>query len=352
MQANPEVASEVVDGLLGSFCLLDRMGEGSVETSSEGKRKNPDISMVYLESNSDSQLLDIKTIPALRRPEFFHGKLNISTSLQVKNVVDASRQCRDVCAQWAEHAGMAGRNTQINDKILKWCQDEFFRAAPEHRNSDLEALNCEVENGGRVAALQTDKAYGESSTMLSVGKMLRKFLCCCYRPADPTKGNEPDEKQVQIFVKRINGTIFAVNINASKPKVSGKESHGPELILMDKVRTLKKKIYLEKGIPPSLQYLVLQNKNLDDEDKPLHECGVSPQSTIQLIQLRSILGIEETVDVNVRERGIQFSQEKFSGLYRWYQEGKHCPDVYMGQFLNGNIIVALSTYDPAFRHHF
>jgi hypothetical protein len=331
MKENPDEASEVVESIFGSLCVYSEVEKSNGETN-----EIQDVMTVLLHKGSDNQLGDLTTLPNLRRPEFFHGKLNDNTGTQVKAAVTASRHCRDMCEEWANHVYSSGDNgLQINDKILKWCQKEFFCEDSERPKAEQATRSPKIDGNDDRVAPKIDASAGESSINPSLGHRLKRIFFCGFKPTEQKKEKGPDGKEAQIFVKKLNGTIFSVNINADKPNVDEKVLTGPNLILKETVSVLKRKIHQEKGIPPDLQFLVFENTNLED-DKSLHDCGILPQSTIHLIQLRSVLGVENTVTVTARAgRGIEFKEEKFSGLYRWYRDGQSRPDVYMGEFLNG-----------------
>ncbi len=324
------MASGVAEGLFGTLCVLNDTGE---DRKSEGTNKFPDIWTITLEK-MDDQFSSLKTVSALGRPEFFQGKLNSDASSQVKKAVNNSRHCRDMCADWAEHAFSLERKSKINEKILTWCLKEFSRAGlecPIVDKAGLERCTVKRERG----AHQIDAADSESSSKSSLGLHLKRFLLCGYRPVDAKQGEKPKRNEGKIFVQRIDGTIFSVNMNADTPQNLGKVCKESDLILTDKVGMLKNAIHLDKGVPPDLQFLVFQNTILEDH-KMLHDYGILPNKTVYLIQLRSALGVEETVDVRATEaRGLEFKEKKFSGLYRWYRDGQLKPDVYMGEFLNG-----------------
>jgi hypothetical protein len=346
MSGDPDVASGDAAGIFATLCVLHEICE--VEESNQARNKDLDILTIALSKNDD-QLASLKTIPTLGRPEFFQGILTSASNVEVKRAVTASRRYRDFCAEWADLAKSTEIKSKINDKVLKWFQSEFSSVGLGLLDGKKLGLECKAGNGNDIAphgGHPGDEAGRKVSLKPTLGTVLKRMLCCCSRPVEEKKGREPKGKEVQIFVKQLNGTIFAVNMNAVTPDFDGKESSGPSMILTQKVEALKNKIHLDKGVPPDLQFLIFRETNLED-DKMLHDYGVLPESTIHLIQLRSVLGVEETVAVTATaDRGIKFKYEKFSGLYRWYRDGQQMPDVYMGEFLNGMQLVECHWFWP------
>jgi hypothetical protein len=325
-----DVTPGFAGSISGTLCVLNEMG--GTEKLNGANRKKQDILRIELEIQVDidsaNQLIGLKTMPALRRPEFFCGKMNSTTVSKVKRAITASQQSRDMCSEWAE---CADKTSRINDKILKWCQNEFPRADSGHYHTEKAGKAGDVGNGSRGESESSGKSF--------FGDLLRRVLCCGYKPPGAQKEKGLEVNESQIFIKKLNGTIFSLNINVDKPKGDGKNASGTGQILTATVGMLKRKIHQEKGIPPELQFLVFENRNLAADDILLHDCGVTSQSTIHLIQLRSVLGVEESVTVTAtEERGIEFKEETFRGLYRWHRDGQLLPDVYMGEFLNGMLL--------------
>jgi hypothetical protein len=336
----------VVDGnqVFGTICLMD--DESLVSTANDAgksrgaKEDEPDVLMILLEQSNDNQLSELKTIPELRRPEFLQGKLKSETLDQVKRAIAASLQCRQMCTEWGKLAISAGRKSQINDKILSWLQKELVPTGPDR---SIPGSVASQENKEMIASRNEKRAALDSQSIgqVSFGSMLRKMLCCGWNPSEDILSDGPNRERAQIFVKKLNGAIFSLSMIAVNPNDSEKpkDSSSPDLVFTESVRDLKNKIHDDKGIHPDLQFLVFQNKCLQDESL-LHECGILPQSTLYLIQLHCVLGVDESVRVSATEQGdLEFKGEKVRGLYRWYREGQQRPDVYMGEFSNGTLLV-------------
>ena len=316
------------------FHIKDAADEGRY---SRGVQQDADILRISLERTNDNQLSELKTIPVLCRPEFLQGKLKADTTAQVKRAIAASLQCRQMCAEWGKLAISSGKKSQINDKILNWWQEEFVPAGPDHSKSGFVPSQSNgdqiTDRNEKSAALNT-----LSSTQASLGSMLRKMFCCCSSMDQDHVSETSSRKNAQIFVKKLDGTIFSLSMSAEKPK-GPETAKDSDLVFTESVRALMEKIHDVKSIHPDQQFLVFQNKPLE-EKKLLCEYGILPQSMLYLIQLRSVLGVDESVRVTATGNGdLAFTEEKFRGLYRWYRDGQQRPDVYMGEFLNGILLV-------------
>jgi hypothetical protein len=319
-------------------CMLSHLNDATaeVENSRGGKDDAPDILKISLEQKNDTQFSELKTIPVLCRPEFFQGTLNNETCDQVKRAIAASLQCRQMCVEWGKLAVSAGRKSQINDKILTWWQKEII---PDDSDRPKPA-SLASQGNKEVIKPRNEKMARQGSprvTPASLGTMFRNVFCCCCSPGEYNLPDISNQKNAQIFIKKLNGTIFSLGTIATELHSPDKAKES-DLVLTESVRALKGKIHDSTGIHPNLQVLVFKNESLDD-DKLLHECGISPQSMLYLIQLRSVLGLDENVRVTATEEGdLKFTEEKFRGLYRWYRDGQQRPDVYMGEFLNGMLL--------------
>lgn len=76
---------------------------------------------------------------------------------------------------------------------------------------------------------------------------------------------QPQQPQMQIFVKSINGKSRTLNVNPT-----------------DTIGTIKQQIQEKEGIDPGEQRLIFAGKNLDD-DKTLQDYNIQGESTIHLV---------------------------------------------------------------------
>ena len=71
---------------------------------------------------------------------------------------------------------------------------------------------------------------------------------------------------MQIFVKTLAGNIITLEVSGT-----------------DTIANVKQKITDKEGIPVNQQRLVHDDKQLEDDDKTLDECGIKRENTIYIV---------------------------------------------------------------------
>ena len=272
-------------------------------------------------------LINVKSIEQLRNPEFCFGEHDGEGSKKIKDAILQSKECKGKCQKWlelcknvADGKKASDDDSLIDEEILAWLKTISY--------NDPQASEKKINSQSVTRQSLSDKSGTESKDKETGGRcttLLQKLFPSCFKTPktdSPSKGQEDC-----VHITMMSGTILILQVSQS-----------------DTVKDLKEKICTAQGIDPSLQYLIHNKTVLKDTEvikdllKPTND--QAPSRMIYLIQLRSVLGVPKgtTVDMDLKEpqaKAVKFSKEEFEGLYMWYTNRRKEPDVYRGEFKNG-----------------
>ncbi|KAL5470920.1 hypothetical protein EMCRGX_G028979 [Ephydatia muelleri] len=91
---------------------------------------------------------------------------------------------------------------------------------------------------------------------------------------------------MQIFVKTLAGNIITLEVSGT-----------------DTIANVKQKITDKEGIPVNQQRLVHDDKQLEDDDKTLDECGIKRENTIYIVLKNVEPSLENPVSPKDKKEG-------------------------------------------------
>ena len=296
-------------------------------------------------------LVNLKSIEQLRNPEFCYGEYDGEDTKKIKEAIKLSKEYKQKCETWLklckdtgdEKSQKAGdeksqkggddesyEGSLIDEEILGWLKQISSKVPQASKKNTSSQLITRHNLSDESDTELKDKKTGSTLT-----NILQTICPACFKTPNPEP--PPKSREDCVHVKMLSGTILILKVSES-----------------DSVKGLKEKICIAQGIDPSLQYLIhdgivltkdgdkvlelLSKPSIKDLQKPTKDQAASRM--IYLFQLRSVLGVPKgtTVEMDATEphgKGVKFSKEEFEGLYMWYTNGRKEPDVYRGQFKNG-----------------
>ena len=280
--------------------------------------------------DDEDDIYQARTIPELKNPEFLCGNIKHEKSREINAAIEKSGESQKMCEIWYKVA-----SRRLQSKIPS--KSDVNLVFQTELETALNWLKTKLEIALRVSegivksdpkkSSQIGDEKDEKSRRIGAKNSCVWNFCsncfCCFRAKASEFRTDESKKQIVVYVKFLCGSTLIVNQQ-----------------LDGEVADIKKKIQTLKSIPPELQTLFLNGKQLNDNTRLDCIEGLS-NSTITIIQRRCTLGVPADVVLRTVSsdsgENIAFSSEHFQCLYKWYVDGQAAPDIYRGEFSCGSL---------------